>query len=57
LIEKIKTELTERTFTLPELMDHFHSVNTKRLNEIINKLIDEDVLSIDSNKLIYLNKL
>ncbi len=57
LIEKIKTELTERTFTLPELMDHFHSVNTKRLNEIVNKLIDEDVLSIDSNKLIYLNKL
>lgn len=56
LIEKIKTELTERTFTLPELMDHFHSVNTKRLNEIVNKLIDEDVLSIDSNKLIYLNK-
>lgn len=57
LIEKIKTELTERTFTLPELMDHFHSVNTKRLNEIVNKLIDEDVLSIDANKIIYLNKL
>lgn len=54
LIENIKIELTNQSFKLPELIRKFQSVNSKRLNDLINKLIDDDVLEIDSGKNIHL---
>jgi ATP-dependent DNA helicase RecQ len=54
LIENIKIELTHQSFSLTELMRKFQSVNSKRLNDLINKLIDDDVLQIDSEKNIHL---
>ena len=54
LIENIKIELTHQQLKLTDLINKFHSVNTKRLNDLINKLIDDDVLQIDSEKNIYL---
>jgi len=54
LIENIKIELTNQSFKLPELLSKFQSVNSKRLNDLINKLIDDDVLTIDSEKNIHL---
>jgi len=54
LIENIKMELTHQSFSLTELMRKFQSVNSKRLNDLINKLIDDDVLQIDSEKNIHL---
>jgi ATP-dependent DNA helicase RecQ len=50
LIENIKIELTHQSLSLQELISKFQSVNSKRLNNLINKLIDDDVLLIDSNK-------
>ena len=47
-------ELTHQSFSLTELMRKFQSVNSKRLNDLINKLIDDDVLQIDSEKNIHL---
>jgi len=54
LIENIKIELSQQAFKLPELTRKFQSVNSKRLNDLINKLIDDDVLQIDSEKNIHL---
>ena len=54
LIENIKIELLQKTYKLPELLSKFHSINGKRLNDLINKLIDDDVLKLDSEKNIYL---
>ncbi len=54
LIENIKLELSNQSFKLSDLIHKFQSVNSKRLNEIVNKLIDDDVLSIDEEKHIYL---
>jgi len=54
LIENIKIELSQRTYKLQDLLSKFNSVNSKRLNDLINKLIDDDVLHIDSEKNIYL---
>ena len=50
LIENIKIELTHQSLSLQELSSKFQSVNSKRLNNLINKLIDDDVLLIDSDK-------
>ena len=50
LIENIKIELTHQSLSLQELISKFQSVNSKRLNNLINKLIDDDVLLIDSDK-------
>jgi ATP-dependent DNA helicase RecQ len=54
LVENIKIELSHQSLSLQDLMGKFQSVNSKRLNEIINKLIDDDVLIIDSEKNIYI---
>lgn len=54
LIENIKIELTHQSLKLTDLIHKFQTVNSKRLNEIINKLIDNDVLIIDSEKNIYI---
>jgi disulfide oxidoreductase YuzD len=54
LIENIKLELSNQSFKLSDLIHKFQSVNSKRLNDLINKLIDDDVLSIDEEKHIYL---
>lgn len=54
LIENVKIELTNQSFKLPDLLRKFQSVNSKRLNDLINKLIDDDVLVIDSEKNIHL---
>ena len=50
LIENINIELTHQSLSLQELSSKFQSVNSKRLNNLINKLIDDDVLLIDSDK-------
>lgn len=50
LIENIKIELAHQSLSLQELSSKFQSVNSKRLNNLINKLIDDDVLLIDSEK-------
>ena len=54
LIENIKIELTNQSFKLPNLLSKFQSVNSKRLTDLINKLIDDDILAIDSEKNIHL---
>ncbi len=54
LIENIKIELSHQSFQLSELIRKFQSVNSKRLNDLVNKLIDDDVLYIDSEKNIHL---
>lgn len=54
LIENIKMELSNQSLKLNDLLHKFQSVNTKRLNDLINKLIDDDILLIDSEKNIYL---
>ena len=54
LIENIKIELSNQSLKLNDLLHKFQSVNTKRLNNLINKLIDDDVLSIDEEKNIIL---
>ena len=50
LIENIKIELTHQSLSLQELISKFQSVNSKRLNNLINKLIDDNVLLIDAEK-------
>ena len=50
LIENIKIELTHQSLSLQTLIGKFQTVNSKRLNDLINKLIDDDVLLIDSEK-------
>ena len=50
LIENIKIELTHQSLSLQELSSKFQSVNSKRLNNLINKLIDDNVLLIDAEK-------
>jgi ATP-dependent DNA helicase RecQ len=50
LIENIKIELSNQSYSLPDLLRKFQSVNSKRLNDIINKMVDDDVLTIDSEK-------
>ena len=54
LIENIKIELLHQSLKWNDLMHKFQSVNTKRFNDLINKLIDDDVLSIDSERKIHL---
>ncbi len=54
LIENIKIELSQRAYKLQDLLNKFQSVNSKRLNNLINKLIDDDILQIDSEKYINL---
>ncbi|MBI3521431.1 MAG: RecQ family ATP-dependent DNA helicase [Bacteroidetes bacterium] len=56
LIETIKTELYHQSLKLPDLMRKFQSVNSKRLNDLINQLIDDDILAIDSDKKIHLKR-
>jgi ATP-dependent DNA helicase RecQ len=48
LIENIKIELTNNKYNLKELCDKFPSINSKKLLDLINQLIDDDVLAIDS---------
>ncbi len=50
LIENIKIELTHQSLSLQELVGKFQSINSKRLNDLINKLIDDNVLLIDAEK-------
>ena len=52
--ENIKLELAQQSFKLNDLIHKFQSVNNKRFIDLINKLIDDDVLSIDLEKNIYL---
>jgi ATP-dependent DNA helicase RecQ len=54
LIENIKIEIIHHPLTLSDLIKKFQSINSKRLNDLINKLIDEEVLIIDSQKNIHL---
>lgn len=56
LAEAIILELKNQTLFLSELSQKFQSVNSKRLNEILNRLIDNDILMIDSNKKICLKR-
>ena len=57
LTEKIISELIHHKCTLKQLSDKFQSVNTKRLMEVINQLVDDGVLVIDADKYItYINK-
>lgn len=56
LATAIIAELKERAYSLTELSKKFHSVNSLRLNTLINQLIDDDMLAVDSNKQIYLKK-
>ena len=56
LIENIKIELTYQALTLQELISKFQTINTSRLNELINQLIDNGILTIDSTKTIQLKK-
>lgn len=50
LIETIKVELSHQSLSLQALIHKFQSINSKRLNTIINKMIDDDILKIDSEK-------
>ena len=50
LIENIKIEIGLQTIKLHDLIQKFQMVNTKKLNEIINTMIDNDILMIDSEK-------
>ncbi len=54
LIENIKIELGTHALNLTDLISMFPSINSKRLHQIINQLIDDDVLRIDSEKNIYI---
>ncbi len=54
LIENIKIELGTHALNLTDLISKFPSINSKRLHQIINQLIDDDVLRIDSEKNIYI---
>lgn len=54
LIENIKIELGTHALNLTDLISMFPSINGKRLHQIINQLIDDDVLRIDSGKNIYI---
>ncbi len=54
LIENVKLELFQQPLKLNDLMHKFQSVNSKRLTTLINMLIDDDVLSLDKEKNIYL---
>jgi ATP-dependent DNA helicase RecQ len=54
LMEHIKLELGIQTLQLKELKDKFQSINQKRLIEVINKMVDNDTLIIDSEKNIYI---
>ncbi|MBL7936910.1 MAG: RecQ family ATP-dependent DNA helicase [Bacteroidia bacterium] len=54
LIESIKLELSQKSLTLHELTQRFQSVNSKRLTGIINQMIDNDILIMDSNKTIFI---
>lgn len=55
LIEKIQEELAKQKHTLAELSNKFHTVNSKRFIELVNKLIDDNILRIDNEKFIYRN--
>ncbi|MES2567318.1 MAG: ATP-dependent DNA helicase RecQ [Bacteroidota bacterium] len=50
LIKNIKMELGLETVKLQDLILKFQTVNTKRLNQVINKMIDDDILLSDSEK-------
>lgn len=54
LATAIINELKDRPYSLTELSKKFHSVNSKRLNGLINRLIEDDMLKVDSDKNIYL---
>ncbi len=56
LIENIKIELIQKPIPLADLINKFQTINSKRINAIINKLIDDNVLLIDNQKYIYLKK-
>ncbi len=53
LMENIKIELGFQTLKLQDLIQKFQSVNTKRLNSVINNMIDNDILIIDPEKNIF----
>ncbi len=50
LIELIKQELQHTSCRLQDLASKFQSVNSKRFNEVINRMIDDDVITIDTDK-------
>lgn len=56
LAEAIIQEVKNQASSLSDLSAKFQSVNSKRLNEIINRLIDNDMLEIDTNKNISLKR-
>ncbi len=55
LQEQIRMEASTQNLKLDDLIKHFPSVNTKRITTLINKMIDDGVLSIDKNKFISVN--
>lgn len=54
LEQEIIKLLMNKKHSLKELSDSFHSVNSKRFISIINKMIDNDVLGMDSEKNIFM---
>lgn len=56
LAEAIILELEKQSYSLSDLSQKFQSVNSKRLSEILNRLIDNDILIIDANKKICLKR-
>jgi ATP-dependent DNA helicase RecQ len=50
LMENIKLELASQTLNLRDLMLKFQSINTKRLNQVINEMIDNNILVTDAEK-------
>jgi ATP-dependent DNA helicase RecQ len=50
LVENIKLELASQTLNLRDLMLKFQSINAKRLNQVINEMIDNNILVTDAEK-------
>lgn len=50
LKENIKLELEIHPLNLKDLILKFQTINTKRLNQVINQMIDDDILVSDSEK-------
>lgn len=48
--ENIKLELEVQPLNLKDLILKFQTINTKRLNQVINQMIDDDILVSDSEK-------
>ena len=55
IITLIKKELEINTISMDDLVLKLNHVNSKKITEAINIMIDDDILSIDADKKLSLN--